>query len=280
MQITVTNHLGKSLLLDNLKFPVVSMDGLTPSAAIINTSGAATADGTFFNSSYVGSRNIVLTVVPNGEAEKARIKLYEYFKPKHKVTLNFKTKYRDVYIDGYVENFEGGLYETRQSFQISILCPQPFFNDVNTQIVIQRTVVDAFSFPFSTPEGGIPLSNFESNIETSVVNKGEESTGVVIKMIANDTVLEPTIYNKTTRETFTIQIEMTKGDTIVIDTRRGHKTITLTNEGIEKNILNKIAKGSKWFQLVTGENILTFDTLYGANNLSIEYGLNALYGGL
>ena len=95
-----------------------------------------------------------------------------------------------------------------------------------------------------------------------------------------DIVLEPTLYNKTTRETFTVKAELAKGETITIDTRRGHKTITFESKGVETNILNRITKGSKWFQYPAGENILTFSALYGADNLVIEYYLSALYGGL
>ena len=282
MQITVVNHLGKSMVLDNLKFPVVNVDGLTPSGATINTSSAGIADGTSFNSSFVNPRNIVLTVVPNGEPEKARLKLYEFFKPKYKVTLMFKTKYRDVEIPGYVENIEGGLYSQRQSFQISVLCPQPFFKSRTPKIVNQMKSISAFSFPFAIPVGsdGIPLSTIESNLETPIVNEGEETTGIFIVMTATGTVLEPTIYNKTTRETFTIEEEMIKGDQIEISTLRGEKRAYLIRDGVRSNILHKLTSNSKWFQLPMGENIFAFDAIFGVTNLSIEYHLYALYGGL
>ena len=185
MEITVINHLGKSLVLDTINFPVVSVDGITPSGATINTSGAATVDGTFFNSSYMNEKNIVLTITPNCQAEKARLKLYEFFKPKYNLRLIFKTKYRNVYIEGYVETFEGSLYEMKQSFQISIICPQPFFVDMNVQVIKQSTTLDVFSFPFSAAEEGIALSTTQEIIETVLMNGGEETTGAIIKLIAN-----------------------------------------------------------------------------------------------
>ena len=134
MKIVVKNHIGQSVELDPFNYPVVSVDGLTPTGATINTSNVATVDGTFFNSSYVNQRNIVLTITPNVEAERARLFLYQYFKPKYPVTLYFKTRTRDVYIEGYVETFEGSLYDQKQSFQISVICPQPFFNDVKESV--------------------------------------------------------------------------------------------------------------------------------------------------
>lgn len=279
MQITVENHLGQKL---DLKRPyqVVRVEGLTPSAATINTSGAGISDGTTFNSSYVNPRNIVITIVPEGNVEVARLALYKYFKPKYNVRLYFKTSMRDVYIDGYVENFEGGLYAAKQAFQISVMCPQPFFIDMAATVIPQTFVRSNFHFPVSIPEEGSVISSLEIGENIIVPNKGEESTGIVIKLVANNTVLEPTIYNTITRETFTFEYEMQTGDVVEIDTRKGHKTITLLRNGVVTNIINSIAKGSKWFTIPAGDNKFTYTCVYGAENLQVEYVINPLYGGV
>lgn len=280
MEIKVKNHLGQTLTLDSLHFPVTNVEGLTPSSATINTSSTAVIDGTFFNSSYVNQRNIVLTIVPEGDAETARLTLYKYFKPKYPLTLYFKTKSRDVYIDGYVEAFEGTPYDKKQSFQISIICPQPFFNSVKETITEQATTIDGFSFPFFTPESGIELSYKVANADTMVMNSGEESTGLIIELQAMGIVLEPTVYNRTTGEKFTVRVDMKEGDVVRIDTRRGQKTIVLLSNGVETNILNRIVKDSNWFTLVTGENEFTFTCAYGTDNLKIRYIVNMLFEGV
>lgn len=280
MEIKVKNHLGNITALDPLKFPVVNVEGLTPAGATINTTRIATVDGTFLNTTYVNERNIVLTITPEGDAEKARLFLYQYFKPKYPVTLYFKTRTRNVYIDGVVESFEGGLYEQKQSFQISVICPQSFFNNLVPTITEQAKAISAFSFPFSTPESGIPLSYLAADVETNVINEGEEATGVVITLTAIGTVLEPTIYNRTTGERFTIREEMQTGDVIQIDTRRGKKTIYRMNGATPQNILNKIAKNSNWFTLSAGQNLFTYDCLYGTENLNITYEFSAQFGGI
>ena len=280
MQIKVRNHLGEITQLDPLYYPVVNVDGLTPVNATINTSNIATVDGTFFNSSYVNQRNIVLTIVPDTEPEKARLFLYRFFKPKYPVRLYFKTSSRDVYIDGYVETFEGGLYAQKQAFQISVICPQPFFKNVETTIITQSKTVNAFTFPFSTPETGVVLSYIDANVDTNVLNEGEESTGVIISLLASGAVVEPTIYNRTTFEKFTVNVEMGTGDEIKIDTRRGEKSIVMLSNGEEINILNKIAKNSNWLALQPGDNLFTYDCVYGPENLNVTYSFNTLFGGV
>lgn len=280
IQITVENHLGQQLEISNNDFPVTSVDGLTPASATINTAGAGIADGTFFNSSYVNQRNIVLTIVPNGDAEQARLTLYKYFKPKYNCRLYFTTNTREVYIDGYVETFEGSLFENRQAFQISVICPNPFFVDANSGTLIQSFITNAFMFPVSIPEEGITFGDITEGTSINVENAGEESTGIVIDLIAKGNVVEPTIYNETTRETYTLNVEMVEGDLITIDTRKGHKTVTLNREGVITNILNKMQRGSNWFTLPQGDNFFTYSCAYGAINLDIEYTLYVLYEGV
>lgn len=280
MDIKVKNHLGQVLVLDHKNYPVIDVSGLTPASATINTSTIASVDGSFFNSSSTGQRNIVLTITPNGNAEKARLELYQYFKPKYPLTLYFKTAYREVYIDGYVETFEGSPYSQKQSFQISVICPQPFFTDVNMTVTEQSKVVDGFTFPASIPEGGVVLSSI-INIEGGVVmNMGEESTGAIIELLAAGAVVEPTIYNRTTGEKFTVQVEMAAGDLIRIDTNRGEKSVVMLTHGETVNILNRITQDSSWFTLPAGENIFTYACAYGDTNLSVTYYVNTLYEGV
>lgn len=281
MQITVTNHVGESLYLDNMKYPVVSAEGLTPSDAAINTSEVATTDGSYYNSSRINQRNIVLTIVPERvNVEKARMELYKYFKPKRKITLEFKTKYRHVKIDGYVETVEADLYSQKQSFQISVICPRAFFEDVNQLTYNQSTILGEFEFPFKTTQDGVELSTTEDLKDVNVVNIGEESTGLTIELFVTGTVLEPTIYNKTLRQKMTIQSELRRGDIIKIDTRQGQKRIALISNGVQTNVINNIVKGSKWLSLEIGENIFSYSAIYGVKNLSVSYSFNPLYEGV
>ena len=259
---------------------MIDVSGLSPASAPITTSTSASVDGSFFNSSSTGQRNIVLTITPNGNAEKARLELYQYFKPKYPLTLYFKTAYREVYIDGYVETFEGSPYSQKQSFQISVICPQPFFTDVNMTVTEQSKVVDGFTFPVFIPENGVVLSSI-INIEGGVVmNMGEESTGAIIELLATGAVVEPTIYNRTTGEKFTVQVEMAAGDLIRIDTNRGEKSVVMLTHGETVNILNRITQDSSWLTLPAGENIFTYACAYGDTNLSVTYYVNTLYEGV
>lgn len=275
MRIKVENYLGQSLELNN-NFPVIDVEGLTPAGATINTSTAGLADGTFFNSSYTNQRNIVLTVIPEGDPEEARLTLWKYFKPKYKCRLYFRTKTRNVYIDGYVESIEGTPYSAKASYQISIICPMPFFTDVNPASYDQNFVVDGFTFPVSIPEEGVVFGNSVRGEGINVYNYGEESTGVVITLRASGSVVNPRIYNRSNRDLMGLNISLNAGDTVEIDTRRGYKTIKLN--GV--NAINSLTSESEWIALDQGENIFTYTAEYGDFNLDVTYTVYTLYEGL
>lgn len=73
---------------------------------------------------------------------------------------------------------------------------------------------------------------------------------------------------------------LTVGDTIVINTMRGDKNITLLRDGVATNILNCLEKGSKWFTLLKGDNIFSYDAEVGASNLQFYIENKVAYDGV
>lgn len=277
----IENKYGEQLqLAGNSDYDVLSVEGLTPPAATINMSIIATMDGSKFNSSRTNERNIVLTVQPRQNVEKNRINLYKFVKVKQYVKVYYTNATRDVYIEGYVESFTGNLFENDEKFQISIICAQPYFIDIDTIITQFSSITAAFEFPFSIDEAGVELGIIAVGEQTLITNTGDEETGTLITMYANDKVLEPTIYNFDTGEFFTVEIELNKGDRVEINTNRGRKSIILISNGVTTNILNKIEKGSTWFTLRSGDNVFLFDCIYGAENLDVKFITSPLYEGV
>lgn len=268
-------------LTSNGNYALLSVGGLTPPAATINTAVIATNDGAVFNSSRLGTRNIVLTIAPLNSIETNRINLYQYFKAKQYIKLYLENNTRSVWIDGYIETMDGDLYTETQQIQISIICPDPYFKDTETGLYTFGNVVSLFQFPFSIAETpGIPISELDEYVEIAITNNSDDETGVIITMLANGTVENPTIYNQTTNENFTLNITMQTGDLITIDTRRGYKRVTLTRNAVVTNILNNMSQNSEWLNLVVGDNIFTYSCESGADNLNINVTLQPIYEGV
>lgn len=282
LQVIVENKYGELLNLSNNRdYALIKVGGLTPPTAAINTGVLATKDGSVFNSSRLNDRNITLLIVPRNSIERTRINLYKYIKSKQYIKLWMKNGLRDVWIDGYVENVEGDLYENPQKLQVSIICPDPYFKSRETVVTTFSKVTAGFTFPFSIDDSGIPISNMELYTEQNVYNPSDDETGLVIELYAKtDRVLEPTLYNQTTGETFTIRHEMIAGDKIILNTKRGEKSLIAIRDGIESNIINDMVKGSKWFTLVTGDNVFSYSCEYGAENLQVTTTLQPIYEGV
>lgn len=247
-------------LTGNPLFYVVGILGLTPAAAVINTDSLATGDGSLYNSSKVGNRNIVITLTYRSAVavEAARHELYKIFKTKQWVRLYYKNATRDVYIDGYVETFEGDLFQQGQQAQISIICPDPFFK-AKDSTVTDFTAADALlEFPVEFPEDGIPFSELAVYDEKSVINGGDVECGVIIRCNFSGPVTNPAFYNTTTGEGFVMHYTFQRGDLLTINTNQGSKSVMLLRDGETINMLKYLVQGSTWFQLTLGDNVFTF----------------------
>ena len=279
--LSVENQYGNSLqLTQNSNYDVLSVTGLTPASATINMDTVAMSDGTAFNSSRVNNRNIVITLGYRGSVEANRIALYQFFRPKQYVKLYYSNDNRDVWIEGYVETFEGNLFELGQKAQISIICPNPYFKDVNDITTDFMAVTNLLEFPVEFPEAGIEFSSIQQYYEEDIVNQGDVEAGVIIKIITNGVVENPTFYNLTTSEQFGIEIETQTGDVIVINTNSGEKGITLTRNGVTQNIINKVVRGSNWFTLLPGDNLFSYVAESGVSNMSVIFYTTTLYEGV
>lgn len=283
LQVIAENKYQQQInLTSNDSYALIKVTGLTPPVSTINTATTATKDGSVFNSSRMDNRNIVLTIVPRGNVEKSRINLYNFFKSKQYIKLYLENNTRSVWIDGYIESIDGDLYsEEAQRLQISIICTDPYFKDTETGVYMFSNVINGFSFPFSIAETpGIPISELSEYVEINIYNASDYETGVVITLTATGGVVNPTIYNMTTNENFSLNITMEVGDIITIDTRTGHKSVTLNRNGTVSNILNNMDIGSEWIMLTVGDNIFSYTTDTGSEYLYVIATAQPIYEGI
>lgn len=262
------------------KYCLYDIDGLNPVTATINTTEFATSDGAMFNSSRIGTRNIVLYVKIFPDIEKNRLNLYSFFKIKSDVTLYFRHDSLNVYITGKVESFELDHFSNSQVAQISILCADPYFRSTESQLIEFSNVISLFEFPFSIAEEGVEFSRIEK-VKTKIINAGEMATGVTIQLYAStDQILNPVIYNLTNNTYFGLNFDMNQGDLITITTHFNNKKVTLLRDGVETNILYAVQDGSTWLQLEPGENELSYSCDEGENNLTVSVEYTELFEGV
>ena len=266
--LSVKNEYGEVLMLTgNPDYDVLSVSGLNPAPAEINTTPVSGIDGTRYNSARVGQRNIVIRLNINGDIEDRRIELYRYFRVKHTVRVYYKNEHVDVYIDGYIETFENDFFTILQQPQISIICPNPYFKSMSETEIDFENVTSLFTFPFAIPAEGIPFSSL-NEISSRYFNAGNVETGGIITFTAlADGVKNPVFYNNTNSTFFGVNITMQSGDVIEINTQRGEKSVKLTRSGTTTSIVGDRTSGSTWIVFEPGENEISFGADVSASSL-------------
>lgn len=288
LKIKNTNGETFELSHNTQNYAIVGVQGLTRPQTAINTAIGGGLDGAFFNSARVEMRNIVIDIVLNGNIEANRQQLYKIFQAKTQCTVYFKNKNRNVKINGYVETLGGNLFSKREQMQISILCPRPFWEDMQTIYTELSQIVSAFQFPFAIAETpGVPFSEITDYPTCTVTNNGDVPCGCIITIdIANDGQANPvdglTIYNLTTQTSFGFATNRTfgAGDQIVINTISGQMSVTRNHGGTIENLLNSVVAGSTWFKLAVGENLFTFTASHNMDAVKISFATGVLYGGV
>ena len=253
------------------QYQVTNIDGLTPPNANINTSDYANGDGSSFNSSKIPNREIVITVSINGDVQKNRLALYRYFRNKEWCKIYYTDNERNICIEGYVRTFEAPIFTQKAVAQIAILCPNPYFRDLETIVQSISKVIKRFTFPFSINiNEPIPFSSFELEKVTNIINDSESTTGLIVEVTFLGTVNQLEIRNVDTGENFIIDYEFIKNDKLVINCNRGNKSVFLTREAVEYNLIPYVRSESTFFQLGVGDNHFSFLADEGSDDILVD----------
>lgn len=280
-RIALENEFNEVLeLWGNPNYTLTNVEGLNPPTAVINTSESGLFDGSRYNSSKVGNRNIVLTFTVEAPAEINRITLYKYIKPKRYIKVYVKNGLRDVNIAGYVESLEVNPFSNKLMCQVSIICHNPYFVDNKQSIVDFASTVNLFEFPFDAPVEGLTFSEIVTNQIKTIRNMGEIECGALFEINATGSIVEPTVINTDTLERFTLNIELYAGDKLTINTENRTKQVILERNGKKKNVINTIDNVSTWLKLAIGINNFTYKTVYGDENLKLKIYHNNMYLGV
>lgn len=290
--ITVTNSLGETINFD-LRNPSTSgffirgVEGLGPVKATINMTESLSLDGAVYNSARIGPRNILfkLGFLENPSIEKTRRDSYTFFPLKKKIDIVIYTDLGTHVTSGYVESNEPDIFSNDEGTVISVMCPNPFFYDPGSTLVSFSHTSSGFEFPFSNEsltERLIIFSNLTTDLEKLVVYPGDVAIGITMHIHVTGPVVNLEIFNLRTRESMSIDHDilvaltgegLNAGDEVKVVTNKGQKSVILTRDGVDINILNTLGPGSDWFTLERGDNIFSYIADSGSSNLefTIEY---------
>lgn len=282
--LTLTNKQGNSLVFNSIggPFTITEIQGLNPPNASINTNSVALLDGGLYNSAKMEMRTINLAFAIEYNAEANRMEIYKVLHAKKYIKLNYKSEYRDVYIEGYIQSIDITYFEMKQICTVSILCPEPYLKSAEEMIDELSAIIGGFHFPFASTEAGEVVFGYIDATQGVVIeNKGYVETGLTFVLYAEDQIVNPKIINTDTQEYIELNFTMQAQDTITITTSRGNKTVTLLRNGVLSSIFNSFTQNSTWLQLELGNNHFVYtDTSGDLEDLTIQISHNDLFEGV
>lgn len=213
---------------------IISIQGLAPAPALVNTSTVVGSDGVRLNSIRLEPRNIVITIKLN-QPESSRRTFEQFAAPKSDVRFWYTAADRSVYIDGVVETFECDLFSAAEMVQISILCPDPYFKNRTTQTV-----------------------EIEPSTGGNIASLSNIPTGIICRATFNAQASSFTLTNVNASKFVTVDYAFEAGDVLTIDTRLRHKSITLARSGSTASIFGSLKDGSELFTVKSGQGLLQY----------------------
>lgn len=276
--LSVKNAAGTTYELthDPDRYFVIDVDGLAPMPITLGMS-EGNFDGALLTSAKAATRNIVITLVLNGDIETNRQRVYKIFPLKKSCTVFFANKNRSVKIPAYVETIEDNFFAAREKIQISLLCPSAWFESADSTDFVPSYTVPLFSAPFAIEQGDpIPVSEVADHPTALISNTGDTECGMVITASFTGAVTGFKITNETTGDYIEITNTFASGDKLTIDTRRGQLSASCNGA----NFIGKITSGSKWIKLQTGVNRLGVTATSGVDNAAVTFTAAFLYGGV
>lgn len=244
--------------------------GLDPVKASVNTSPYGSVDGAAYVGSDVLTRNIVLTVGLNpdwGEwtYESLRKLLYSYFMPKRPVRLVF---YSDdmvpVEITGVVESAEINAFSKDPEFDISVICPDPYFTALEPKVLTGQSIR-----PEVMVEEQIAgtLIEYEGNIAIGINVQVTFASGTPPAKIGVQ-VGDPAITYFDVVATVNAQNYFEVNS---VPTKKFVQNLNM-NTGVITSLLSKVVReGSEWPVFQPGENEFAIITDAGVQDWTLTY---------
>lgn len=291
-EISSTTKSGERLTIE-LRDPYSSgiaikeITGLGPVKADLSMDRYALIDGAFLKGVRVGTRNVVLTLIPWGEdIQQLRRKLYKYFGVSETISLEVITDWVSAKSDFIVESVEPNIFSERQEIQVSLISLNPYWKASSSQI--QKVVgfndtVPSFEFPFFSQENHkLLFGDMTNSTGKDIRYLGDATTGATITFTFNGTVGNLIISNTTYDETMSIAKagQFYAGEQLVVDTRSGKKSITHMAGGKVSYISGVLAPGSEWVQMHPGINTIALQYAGGSEDLSVSIEYETLYRGI
>lgn len=273
-KITYTNTRGESIVLSHRSpFLLSKIDGLGDVEANVQMRKSPFQDGSTHIDTLLETRFLSLQVSIFGKGREdvsaLREQLARVFNPKLSGTLIYENgrvkreiKAVTEHVPKYPSDDRGLIYQVAL---INLVCPDPYWQDIDPTITKMEDFVSNFHFPISFPVI-FSLRGDKRKFE----NVGDAPTPIRVTFRGDS--VNPRITNLTTGEFIQVNRTIPAGFSLVITSGFNDKAVRIVGpDGVSISAMGYIDLNSSFFCLQVGENNLSFTTDGGKPEVYIEY---------
>lgn len=264
-------------------FLLADADGLYSKTMNVNTSSNNGVDGSVYHSSTLKQRNIVLTLKDIGNYVENRAFLNALFEEKTLGELLIRDGGEERKIDYIVEKVTSDGINAYRTYQVSLICPDPYFYDLYDTSFTMSSFMPSFSFRHAFAADKEELG-YRQKEKIKVIRNDQsiDGTGMTIQIEANGSVKNPVIAKIETGEHITIGTDakpliLVAGDVVTITTENGNKRVDLAHDGAVSSINQYLSEDSAFIQLSRGTNSIGYSASSGIDSMIIKISYRQRY---
>lgn len=264
---------------------IESIEGIYAFTGEVKTSPYSQTHGDRYKNTRATKRNIVVQGKIFDDFWSNRQLMYRVFRLGSLGRFCYQEPDRsNRYADYYVESVDIDQDPYRGQYQISLICPDPFFYAGEPESVDLAAWLSDFVFPHNFLAQGEELGHRETSMIKEIQNlNGVDGIGLKIVLTASGDVVNPYVYLYETDERITIGTDanpytLTSAKRVEIETTTGKKNIVQIANNVETRINEYLDPDSSFFQLGAGINTIGYNAESGSNflNVHIEYKMRYL----
>lgn len=289
-KITCINEDNVSVSFDDKFSPflLLNCDGLYSVSNNINMIENSLIDGSTFVGSMLKMRNIILTIAENDNHLKNRNLIYQLFKPKALGRLIYHETCGEEEIsrtiDYYVESILFDSIKRVRTAQVSLLCPDPLFTDLEDIKISMSSWKRLFTFPheFNDTVFG---KRVNEKLKSVYNDSATDNIGIKIVITAEGNVKNPSIFHVEKNQYIKIgnshkHLNLKYGDQVIITTETNNKNVHMIRDGNKININEYLDESTEYIQLKFGSNTFRYSAEEGENSMLVEISFKYKYIGV
>ena len=264
---------------------IENIEGIYAFTGEVKTSPYSQTHGDRYYSTRAAMRNIVVSGKIFDDFWNNRQLMYRVFRLGSLGRFCYaEPNQENRYADYYVESVDIDQDPYRGQYQISLLCPDPFFYAGESEYIDLAAWISDFEFPHNFLAAGEEFGHRETSMIKEIWNlNGVDGIGLKIVLTSTGAVTNPYVYLYETGERIKIGTDanpyiLGSSQRVEIETTTGKKNIVQIANNVETRINEYLDPESSFFQLGAGVNTIGYNAASGANylNVHIEYKMRYL----